>query len=303
MILNKITSLSAVAMTLVLGIAPLANANTLANAKQEGKLSFGYIVDEAPYSSISESASQPEGYAIELCNKVAQSIKAQPGYADLEVTYQPTSIKEGLNEVQNGNIDLLCGPFVETLSRRERVSFSIPIAIGGLSAVINHNADAALKQVLAGEKAHSGPTWRATVNRGLANHTYAVHEGEVAESWVRNKIKNLGVVANVVTAKTHAEGIKLVSEGKADAYFADKLSLVVQLNKSALNNVQLTEHIYEIATEHFVLGRNEDDFRTLVDKALSELYKSDDFVPLYTQYFGVPSEATMAQFQRYIIAE
>lgn len=303
MVLNKVSSLSAVAMTLMLGIAPLANADVLTHAQQEGQLTFGYILDEAPYSSMSATTGQPEGFAIELCEKVAQNITQQPAYADMKVVYLPTSIEDGFKQVENGDLDMLCGATVETLSRREHVSFSTPVSVGGLTAVINQNADAALKKVLAGEQAHTGPKWRATINRGLANHTYVVHQGTVTETWVRDQIKHLGVVANVITAKTHEEGVKLVSEGKADAYFADKAELVAQLHNSTFSNVQLTEHVYTTATERFALSKNDDQFRLAVDRALSEFYQSNEFLPMYTKYFGAPTEATLNQYQSYIIAE
>ncbi|WP_261928060.1 hypothetical protein, partial [Vibrio aestuarianus] len=80
MVQNKIGSLSIVAMTLLMSaFGAQANSDVLANAKQTGQINFGYLVDEAPYSSLNEKSGEPTGYAIDLCNKVAESIKAQPG--------------------------------------------------------------------------------------------------------------------------------------------------------------------------------------------------------------------------------
>ncbi|MDE1328235.1 amino acid ABC transporter substrate-binding protein [Vibrio aestuarianus] len=304
MVQNKIGSLSVMAMTLLMSaFGAQANSDVLANAKQAGQINFGYLADEAPYSSLNEKSGEPTGYAIDLCNKVAESIKAQPGYGDMKVVYHPTQLNEGLQQVAEGELDLLCGAAMETLTRREQVSFSTPIGKGGLSAVINENASADLKRVLEDKPAHTGPKWRATVNRGLANHTYVVHEGTVTEAWVRNKIKQLGVVATVVTAKTHDEGVKLVSEGLADAYFADRFELIGELHHSHLSNVELSPQVFEVAYGRLALPKNNDDFRLLIDRTLSELYQSDDFVPMYTQYFGKPTKETLNDYQGYNISQ
>ncbi|GLS91856.1 hypothetical protein GCM10007916_29260 [Psychromonas marina] len=302
MVKNKISSLSAVALTvLMMGTAPLTQANELSNTQQDGQLNFGYIVDEAPYSSV--EGNTPTGFAVELCTKVEDSFRAAHNTIDTKVVYHPVTIEEGLSQVQSGDLDMLCGAVVETLSRRQIADFSTPISMGGVSAVINQDADAGLKRVLEGEQAHKGPRWRATLNHGLANHAYAVHEGTVTEAWVRDQIKQLGVVATVTVVKTHEDGVKLVSEGKADAYFADRAELATQVQKSGLDNVELSHQVYDKAAERLAITKGNDELRLMVDQVLSNLYQSDEFAPLYKQYFGELTPEVLSQYQGYIIAE
>ncbi|GLS91854.1 ABC transporter substrate-binding protein [Psychromonas marina] len=303
MVKNKISSLSAVALTvLMMGTAPLTQANELSNTQQDGQLNFGYIVDEAPYSSATDGT-KPTGFAVELCEKVEDTIKAAHNTVDLKVVYTPVTLEEGLSQVQSGDLDMLCGAVVETLSRRQMADFSTPISVGGITALINQDADATLKRVLEGEQAHTGPRWRATVNQGLANHTYAVHEGTVTEAWVRDQIKQLGVVATVVTAKTNEEGVKLVSEGKVDAYFADRSEIIAAIHTSSITNVELSPRIYAKATEHLVIAKGNSELRLLVDTVLSDLYQSDDFAPLHKKHFGDMGQAVIDEYQNYIIAK
>jgi polar amino acid transport system substrate-binding protein len=44
------------------------------------------------------------------------------------------------------------------------------------------------------------------------------------------------------------------------------------------------------------MGRNDDDFRLLVDTALSKLFTSAAFPALYTRYFGAFDDATRAAY-------
>jgi hypothetical protein len=42
---------------------------------------------------------------------------------------------------------------------------------------------------LNGQVKHSGPQWRATINRGLIRQRFAVIGDSVAEQWVRGKLR------------------------------------------------------------------------------------------------------------------
>src|SRR5690606_34122885 len=87
-------------------------------------------------------------------------------------------------------------------------------------------------RVLNGEAVHTGPTWRATINQGLANHTYATIKGGITEDWARDRMRKLGVIATLVMVDSHAQGIQMVAERKADAFFGERMLLQSALDKS-----------------------------------------------------------------------
>jgi putative flavoprotein involved in K+ transport len=51
------------------------------------------------------------------------------------------------------------------------------------------------------------------------------------------------------------------------------------------------------------LARNDDDFRLVVDRALSSTFKSDDFRDVYAKWFGAPDEAVTAFFRQSAMPE
>ncbi|EGR2288461.1 hypothetical protein D0815_23615 [Vibrio parahaemolyticus] len=118
------------------------------------------------------------------------------------------------------------------------------------------------------------------------NHTYVVHAQTVTEAWVKEQVKRLGVVANILAVDTHEQGLALVNSGEADAYFAEVDSLSNELTKGNFNNLELSGRVYETALQSIALPRNNDDFRLQVDKALSDTYNSAEFTKLYQRYFG-----------------
>ena len=240
------------------------------------------------------------GYSIELCQKVADSLKARPGLSGTKVKYTPASIKAGLDMVAKGEVDILCGSVTDTLKRRESVSFSIPIFNGGIGVMVREDAPPDLLRVLRGEVAHTGPIWRSTVNRGLSEHTYAVDTGTTTEQWVRDQIATLGVIATVVTVDDHEKGVQMVADKTADAYFADRVILEDYFNRRKDDDELIVlERYFNYEPIALAVARTDEDFRLLVDTTLSQLYESDAFVELYTRFFGEPSDVTQMLFKIY----
>jgi polar amino acid transport system substrate-binding protein len=291
---------STLAVVMALLVMPLtASAQTLERIKSSGSFHIGFVPDQPPFSSKSETG-QPTGYSIELCQMVADATKDKLGQPGLKVKYSPTAIKAGLDMVANGDVDILCGSVTDTLQRRERVSFSIPIFNGGIGVMVRKDAPPDLLRVLKGEVAHTGPIWRSTINRGLSKHTYAVDTGTTTEQWVRDKIATLGVIATVVEVDDHEKGVKMVADGKADAYFADRVILEDYYNREKDDHkLMVLERYFNYEPIALAVARNDDDFRLVVDTVLSKLYHSDSFVDLYTRYFGKPSEITQTLFKAY----
>ena len=277
----------------------LSSAQTLERIAKTGVVNIGYVPDEAPFSSKSDGDSA-SGFSIDLGQKVVDAVAAKSGRSDLKVNYVATDLASSFDKVAAGQIDLLCAASTETLARREKVSFSTPIYTGGIGALLRDNAAPDLLRALNGEPAHVGPLWRATVNRGLSKHTYAVHAGTVTEAWVQDKIKQLGVLATVVTVKSHEEGLELVKKKKADAYFADRVLLKQAIRKdSKADDLYVLDRYFDYEPIALALARNDDDFRLLVDTTLSDLYQTPEFWDIYLNYFEEPSDIARILYQAY----
>jgi polar amino acid transport system substrate-binding protein len=268
-------------------------AQTLERVETQGTLDVAFVKDAAPFSSAKNG--RAEGYAIELCQRVADYLGTRAGRGKLDIKYTPTTVSGGLELIAQGDADILCGSVTDTLARRQAVSFSIPIYNGGIGALVSNNAPKTLTRVLNGEVAHEGPRWRATINQGLASHTFVVHQGTVTDDWVREQIAGLGVQAEVLTVTDHAEGARMVADGKADAYFADRAILSTQA--STLKGVELLPIYYTYEPLALAVARGDEDMRLAVDTVLSQLYLSDEFEAMYARHFGQPGETSMMFFK------
>ncbi|ERI53676.1 amino acid ABC transporter substrate-binding protein [Pseudomonas sp. AOB-7] len=267
----------------------IASAATLERIHDSGQLVLGFVPGNPPFSD--GDAQQADGYAIELCRRVASQVQEQLAMPALRLRYQPLTTTDMLDAVAAGRVDILCAPVVESLERRRQVSFSLPIFTAGLGVVVRQDAPATLLLPLKGEAAHSGPTWRATINRGLSRHRFAVLKGTISVDWARTRIRQLGLQSELVEVDSNREGVEQVVSRRVDAFFADRLVLLnYQAQHPQGAQLWVPERLFEVEAVAMPLARDDEDFRLLVDTALSRLNRSSDGEALYRRFFGELSE-------------
>ena len=190
--------------------APAATPTaTLDRVRAAARIRLGYRDDARPFSYKDESG-QPTGYAVALCQKIADAVKAEPGLGAVTVEWVPVTVETRLTAVQQGDIDLFCGPEPITLAARRDVSFSIPVFPGGVGAVLRADAPARLREALSGNTPTATPIWRGNAAQFLQARTYAVVAGTPTEQWLAGRTRELGIVAKVSTVTSNDAGVAAV---------------------------------------------------------------------------------------------
>jgi len=103
---------------------------TLKKIKTSGTFTIGYR-DAAPPFSFSGPDKRPVGYSIDLCMHVANAVQKQLGLANLKLTWVPLTAENRIDMVAQGKVDIECGTTTATLSRQERVDFSLMTFVDG----------------------------------------------------------------------------------------------------------------------------------------------------------------------------
>jgi ABC-type amino acid transport substrate-binding protein len=283
-------------MFLLLAGAVPASAQTLDRIRDTGTLRLGYRTDARPFSY--EESGKPAGYSVALCQKIADAVKAKLQLPDLRVEYTPLSVDDSLPAVQQGKIDLLCGATTVTLSRRELVDFSIPIYPSGIAALVRYDAPARLQELLSGKPQPKEPRWRASLGLILQKRVFAVHAGTTAETWVKEKLHEFDIVSEVRPVEDYAAGVEDVVERRADVLFADRVILEQAAAQSAAaEDLIVLPQQFTLEWIALALERDDADFRLLVDRTLSGLYRSDEIADIYKSSFGETDERTLQFFR------
>jgi polar amino acid transport system substrate-binding protein len=285
---------------IIMLVPAIANANTLERVQTGQSFTLGFLPDFAPFST--QEGDKASGYGIDLCLKVVDIVKNELGLPTLQVRYQPLKINEEVDAISTGKVDIVCTPTLATLERRKTVNFSIPIYTAGLSVVVRKDAPAGLLKVLNGQVDKTGPAWRASVNRGLANMTYATVAGSVIDQWVRDQLRALGVTVKLVTVEDTNAGLKLVANGKADAFFAERMVLTHIIDNTYPDkNLVLLDRIFDYSPTSMMVERDDERFRLLVDTALSEMYRSGEIEQAYDRHLGGVSDTNRKLFKLYAL--
>lgn len=262
-----------------------ASAATLERIKETGRIKLGYLADARPFTYRNE-AGTAEGYAVALCQRIAEQVKTRLSLPQLTVDWVPVTMDNRLSEVQQGNIDLLCTPTSVSLARRQEVAFSIPVFGGGNRAVVRADAVPTLRAALA-EKPDTKPVWRGSpASRVLKGATLAVASGTSAEKWLETERVRLQVDAKIAPVADYRAGLRQVLDRKADVFFGDRTLILSAMDDSSRKNLVILDRLFTHELAALALPRGDEDFRLTVDRALSEFYASPDFRQLYERWCG-----------------
>ena len=103
---------------------------TLKKIKTSGTFTIGYR-EAAPPFSFPGPDKRPVGYSIDICMHVAGDIQKQLGMDNLKLNWVPVTAENRIDMVAQGKVDIECGTTTITLSRQERVDFSLMTFIDG----------------------------------------------------------------------------------------------------------------------------------------------------------------------------
>jgi polar amino acid transport system substrate-binding protein/glutamate/aspartate transport system substrate-binding protein len=269
--------LAAVVLT-SLTLAAGASAGTLDRVREHGAFTIGYREDAPPYS-FKTQIGEPAGYAVDLCRVVAAAAKDALKLDKFSVNYQPVTAEGGFDDVKNGRVDILCGPTTATLSRRETVDFSILTFIDGASVLFRKDGPQNF-QALAGQKV-------------------GVRRGTTTEDELRHTLADLKIDAQIVPVTNHEDGLRQLQQGTLSAYFADRAILSALLaGANAPKGLLLSDQYFSREPYALAVARDDDDFRLLVDRTLSRLYRSGAIAEVFAKNFGnaEPSDLLKALF-------
>lgn len=275
------------------------SADTLAQVAQTGKLRLGYFSEARPFTW-STSGREPDGYGVVLCRAIAAATKAYLRRPDLSVEFVRVTDADPIKAVADNRIDLMCAPMQATLSRRAHVSFSIPVFGGGTGALMRSDTRAALRRYLEGHPVGQRPIWRGSPQLEVLQHrNFAVVEGTASQRWADERRRDLGINSTVTHVSSLEEGVSRVVHRQSEVFLADR-SVLLDLvkNDPEARNLVVLDREFDPTAYALALRRGDEDFRLLVDRALSAIYSTGRIEPVYAMFFGPPGANVRDGFRR-----
>jgi len=240
---------------------------TLDKIARTGEFLIGYRADSSPLS-YENSKGEPSGYSVDMCRRIAAGVKVHFGDKKIETKFVRITTDERIAAVVNGKIDIECGSTTITLSRQERVDFSLPTFITGATVLSLASSGIQSMSDLSGKRI------------GVAKDT-------TTRAKLENHLKENLIDAEVVIVADRTEGMTYLNRGGIDALASDQIVLIGQIIE-ALNPKQysLMSDIFSYEPYGFVVRRNDADFRLVVNRALSQVYRSGQHADIFYKWIG-----------------
>jgi len=259
------------ALTALFAMPVLAQdlTGTLKKVKETGAITIGYRESSIPFSYLDDKQ-QPIGYAMDLCGKVVEAVKAELKMPNLKVNLAPVTSGNRIPQLQAGNIDLECGSTTNSVERQKQVSF------GPTYFVIN---------VTAAVKKSSGIKQLAD----LSGKTISTTSGTTAVPLLKQYEKTKSADIKEIYGKDHAESFLLLSQDRTAAFVMDDILLAGQIANSG-NPGDYTIIGESLRTEPYSMMLRKDDpqFKALVDKTITGVMKSGEINAIYAKWFTSP---------------
>jgi glutamate/aspartate transport system substrate-binding protein len=240
---------------------------TLKRIKDSGTMNLGYLADASPFSSLGPDK-KPMGYSVELCTRIANAIQKQLNVT-LKQNWVAVTVENRISMVEQGKVDLECSTTTATISRSEKVDFSLMTYVDG-AALLTVN------------------TSRLRSLTDVAGKKIAVIKGTTTETSLNKFLKDQVITTVKITpVKDRIEGRTALENGTVDAFASDQAVLIgLALTAKDPKRFVMVDGLFSYEPYAFMMRRNDAAFRASVNRVLAALYRSGDVLPIYNKWFG-----------------
>ena len=244
-------------------------AGTLKKIKETGIITIGHRESSIPFAFLDDQQ-KPVGYAMDLCMKIVDTLKADLKLPKLKVALQPVTSSNRIPLLQNGTIDLECGSTTNSTARQQQVAF------GPTYFVIN---------VTAAVKKTSGINTIADLNGKTVSTTSGTTSVPLLKAY--EKAKNTQV--KEIYGKDHAEAFLLMADDRAVAFVMDDVLLAGQIaNAKRPGDYRILPESLRQEPYSMMLRKDDPQFKALVDKSIGAVMKSGEINRIYAKWFTMP---------------
>lgn len=242
---------------------------TLKKIKDTGAITLGHRESSVPFSYYDDNQ-HVIGYAMDLCYRIVDAVKANLKMDKLEVNLNPVTSATRIPLIANGTVDLECGSTTNNLEREKQVSFTITHFVTANRFVSKKSSNFKTVDDLKGNTivSTSGTTNIKQINEiGAQRH----------------------LDLNIIAAKDHAEAFLMVETDRAAAFVMDDILLysLVATSKSPDDYV-ISPDALSVEPYGIMLRREDPAFKKVVDDEMMTTYKSGAINAIYEKWFLKP---------------
>jgi ABC-type amino acid transport substrate-binding protein len=239
---------------------------TLKQIEESGQIRIGYRESEPPMSYLNQDG-RPAGYSIDICKEIVTGVETKIG-TGVNVKYVPVTAKGRFEALRANKIDILCGATTKTLSRSERVDFTLLTFVTGASLMT-------LKDN------------QAFDSTGFAGARIGVVKATTTEAALKKLLRDTATDAKIVLFDDAQAGIEALRRKQIDAFSSDQIVLIgLKLKEPDGQNFVIKSEVYSFEPFALAVRRNDADFRLAANRTIADLYRSGKIIAIYDRWIG-----------------
>jgi glutamate/aspartate transport system substrate-binding protein len=234
-----------------------------------GSLVIAYRESSVPFSYV-VPAGRPQGYALDLCLKVAEALRKRTGMKDMPVELVLVNTVNRIELIEQGKVDMECGSTTNNAERREKVAFTIPHFITGARLLVKASSRIDRLEDLRGKTLVS---------------TRGTTPLKAAEQANRERLLHI----RILQVQDHARAVEMVEKGEADAFLMDDVLLFgLAANRPDPGALKVVGKFLTTEPLAIMLPRNDPAFKKLVDDEMRRLIATREINAPYDKWFLQP---------------
>jgi len=256
-------------LALLASFGAVAQEGTLKKVKDTASITIGHRDASLPLSYYDDKQ-QPIGYAMDLCAKIVDAVKAELKLPKIDVKYQLVTSANRIPLMANGTIDLECGSTTNNVARQEQVWFTI-------THFVTANR-------WASKKSANLKTLADLKGKTIVSTAGSTNIKQITEI---NAAQNLGM--NIISANGHPEAFQMVETGRAVAFVMDDIILAgLAAQSRAPADYEISSVALSVEPYGIMLRKDDKAFKAVVDAAMTRIYKSGEINAIYSKWFEKP---------------
>ncbi len=265
----KRLALCTISLAALVSFGAAAQEGTLKKIKDGGSITIGHRDASIPFSYYDDKQ-QVIGYAVDLCLKIVDAVKADLNMPKLDVKYQLVTSANRIPLMANGTIDLECGSTTNNIARQEQVWFTMTHFVTANRWIAKKSANI---KTLADLKGKTVVSTAGTTN--------------IKQITEINAAQNLGM--NIISANGHPEAFQMVETGRAVAFVMDDILLASLAAQSrAPGDYAISAEALSVEPYGIMVRKDDKAFKAVADKAMADVYTSGQINAIYEKWFQKP---------------
>ena len=237
--------------------------------RASGKLVIAHREASVPFSYLGPDK-QPVGYAMDICKRLAESVRVALGLPALAVETRMVNTANRIEVIAQRQAHLECGSTTNNAARRQQVAFTIPHFITGARMLVKAGSPF---------DTLGHPQLKRVVSTRNTTPLAALQRKQRESGWRWTLLESEG----------HEQGVEMVAKGEADAFVMDDVLLFGLIAQRA-DRESLTVVGKFITTEPLAIMLPKDDaaFKKIVDNEMRRLIFSREIHAIYDRWFLKP---------------